>query len=136
MCKGAGFGFMIPVAYTTFNHYFVEKRVIMMSVAQTLIGFGTMIYPILVQHLMDMYGFRGTMAIIAAINGHVILSMITMHPIEWNYKVVKVHLVEEGKPCNCQFCVLAHFTALSSYIFPFSGFFFLLFFSSYVFSRQ
>lgn len=62
---------MIPVAYTTFNAYFVKRRVVMMSTAQTLIGVGTMVYPILVQFLMNSYGFRGCMAILAAINGHV-----------------------------------------------------------------
>lgn len=90
---------MIPVAYTSFNHYFVNRRVVMMSVAQTLIGIGTMIYPILVQFLMDKYGFRGTMAVLAALNGHVIFGMVAMHPIKWHYKVIKIP-VEEEKPCN------------------------------------
>lgn len=90
---------MIPVAYTSFNHYFVKKRVVMMSVAQTLIGVGTMIYPILVQFLMDKYGFRGSMAILAAINGHAIVGMMAMHPIEWHYKVAKVPIDEE-KACK------------------------------------
>lgn len=96
---GAGFGFCIPVAYTTFNHYFVNKRVVMMSVAQSLIGIGTMVYPIIVQFLMDTYGFRGTMAVLAAINAHAILGMLVMHPIEWHYKYIKVP-VDELKPCK------------------------------------
>lgn len=74
----------------------------MMSVAQTLIGVGTMIYPILVQFLMDKYGFRGAMAILAAINGHAILGMMVMHPVEWHYKVTKVPIDEE-KPCKLSF---------------------------------
>lgn len=90
---------MIPVAYTTFNLYFVKRRVVMMSVAQTLIGVGTMFYPILVQFLMDKYGFRGTMAMIAAINGHAIFGMIVMHPLEWHYKVIKVP-IDEDIPCK------------------------------------
>ncbi|XP_031626281.1 uncharacterized protein LOC116342706 isoform X2 [Contarinia nasturtii] len=93
--QGAGFGFMIPVAYTTFNLYFVNKRVVMMSVAQSLIGVGTMLYPIMVQFFMDKYGFRGTMAMVAALNGHVIFGMIVMHPIEWHYKVYKVRIDED-----------------------------------------
>lgn len=96
---GAGFGFCIPVAYTTFNHYFVNKRVVMMSVAQSLIGIGTMVYPIIVQFLMDTYGFRGTMAILAAINAHAIFGMLVMHPIEWHYKYIKIP-VDELKPCK------------------------------------
>lgn len=90
---------MIPVAYTNFNLYFVTKRVVMMSAAQTLIGIGTMIYPILVQCLMETYGFRGTMAILAAINGHAIFGMLVMHPIEWHYKVVRIEC-DETKSCK------------------------------------
>lgn len=95
--SGAGFGFMIPVAYTTFNHYFVNKRVVMMSIAQTLIGVGTMIYPLMVRFLLDEYGFRGTMAIIAAINGHAIFGMLVMDDVKKHYKVIRIPM-DEIKP--------------------------------------
>lgn len=85
---------MIPVAYTTFNAYFVEKRVFMMSIAQSLIGVGTMGYPLIVQLFMDLYGFRGCMAMIAAINSHAIFGMIVMHPVKWHSKPVKVFIEE------------------------------------------
>lgn len=85
---------MIPVAYTSFNAYFVRRRVAMMSVAQTLIGVGSMIYPILMQFLIDKYGFRGSMAILAAINSHSIFGMIVMHPVEWHYKINKIPIDE------------------------------------------
>lgn len=98
-CVGAGFGFMIPCAYTTFNHYFVTKRVVMMSVAQSLIGIGTMIYPIMVQFLMDKYGYRGAMAVIAALNAHSIFGMLVMHDVKWHYKKIQVP-VEESDPCK------------------------------------
>lgn len=88
--QGAGFGLMIPVAYTTFNAYFVKRRVLMMSIAQALIGLGTMIYPILLQFLMDTYGFRGSVAIMAAINGHAVFGMLVMHPAHWHQKRVRV----------------------------------------------
>lgn len=88
--QGAGFGLMIPAAYTTFNAYFVEKRVMMMSIAQTLIGLGTMGYPIMVQTLMDLYGFRGCMAVIAAVNAHAILGMMVMHPVAWHMKEIRI----------------------------------------------
>lgn len=90
---------MVSVAYTTFNHYFVKKRVFMLSVAKSLMGFGVMVYPILAQALMEKYGFRGAMAMLAAINAHAILGMLVMHPVEWHYKVIKTPL-EETKPCK------------------------------------
>lgn len=69
----------------------------MMSVAQSLIGVGSMVYPIVVQFLMDTYGFRGAMAVMAAINAHAIFGMLVMHPIEWHYKYIKI-AVHESKP--------------------------------------
>ncbi len=85
---------MIPVGYTTFNDYFVKKRVFAMSVAQALKGVIITSHPILVKILMNEYGFRGTVAMIAAINAHSILGMILMHPIKWHYKIIKVPIVE------------------------------------------
>jgi MFS transporter, MCT family, solute carrier family 16 (monocarboxylic acid transporters), member 9 len=85
--QGAGFGFMIPVAYTTFNLYFVERRVVFMSISQTLIGLGTMVYPIVIQWLIEKYGFRGCLAVLAAINGNAIVGMMVMHPIEWHMRI-------------------------------------------------
>lgn len=66
---------------------------LMMSFAQTLIGFGTMVYPVIVHFLMENYGFRGMTLICAAINCHAIFGMLTMHPVEW-------HSVYETKPCK------------------------------------
>ncbi|XP_035892105.1 LOW QUALITY PROTEIN: monocarboxylate transporter 1 [Anopheles stephensi] len=88
--QGAGFGLMIPVSYTTFNAYFVEKRVVMMSVAQTLIGLGTMFYPIFIQRSMDAFGFRGCMAVLAAVNSHTLVAMLVMHPVRWHMRRVPV----------------------------------------------
>lgn len=94
---------MIPAAYTTFNAYFVEKRVMMMSISQTLIGLGTMIYPIMIQILMDTYGFRGCMAIVAAVNGHAILGMLMMHPVKWHMRTIKVHVEKEEESLACEY---------------------------------
>ncbi|XP_058058226.1 monocarboxylate transporter 7 [Anopheles bellator] len=88
--QGAGFGLMIPVSYTTFNAYFVEKRVVMMSIAQTLIGLGTMFYPIFIQRTMAAYGFRGCLAVLAAVNSHTLLAMLVMHPVDWHMRRVPV----------------------------------------------
>ncbi|XP_053680188.1 monocarboxylate transporter 7 [Anopheles nili] len=96
--QGAGFGLMIPVSYTTFNAYFVEKRVVMMSVAQTLIGLGTMFYPIFIQRSMDAFGFRGCMAVLAAVNSHTLLAMLVMHPVEWHMRLVPSSPLPELAP--------------------------------------
>lgn len=98
--SGLGLGLMIPVSYTTFNHYFVKKRIFAMSVAQALKGVIITSHPLLVKFLMNEYGFRGTVAMIAAINAHSILGMLAMHPIQWHYKIIKVPVVElEPRKC-------------------------------------
>lgn len=90
---------MISASYTTFNAYFVKKRIMMMSVAQSIFGLGTMAYPIFVQYFMNEYGYRGFMAIRAGVHGHVIFGMLVMHPVAWHMKKVKYEdelLVKEG----------------------------------------
>lgn len=91
---------MIPVSYTTFNAYFVEKRVLMMSIAQTLIGVGLVVFPQLIVRLIKYYGFRGCMMIMAGINAHTILGMMVMQPVEWHMKKVAVVEDQEMMPCK------------------------------------
>lgn len=98
---GFGLGLMLPVGYTTFNQYFVTKRVCMMSLTQAMKGIVVMVHPILVKNMMDWYGFRGTMAIFAAINMHAIFGMLVMHPVKWHYKMVKLPKFEL-KPCKLE----------------------------------
>lgn len=67
----------------------------MMGATQFLVGIGTMLYPIFVQFLMETYGFRGALAVIAACDAHAIFGMLVMHPIGWHYKTIKVPIEEE-----------------------------------------
>ncbi|XP_055370805.1 monocarboxylate transporter 7 [Condylostylus longicornis] len=90
LIQGAAFGLMIPVAYTSFNAYFVKRRVLMMNIAQTLIGIGTMVYPMAMRFLLDSFGFRGCLAILAAFNGHAIFGMMVMHPVDWHIKRIEI----------------------------------------------
>lgn len=70
-----------------------------MGIAQALKGVGIMSYPIMVQFFMDKYGFRGTMAVLAAINSHAILGMLAFQPVEWHQKLIKIPL-DEVEPRN------------------------------------
>lgn len=71
----------------------------MMSLAHTVSGVGIMAYPIVAQFLMESYGFRGAIAIVAAINSNAILGMLVMHPVEWHYKTVEIPF-EETNSCS------------------------------------
>lgn len=90
---------MLPVGYTVFNDYFIERRVLCMGISQAVKGLGIMIYPKLMQFLLNEYGFRRTIAILAAINAHAIFGMLVMHPVEWHYKWIEVP-IEEDEPRN------------------------------------
>lgn len=90
LLQGLAFGIVIPVCYSTFNLYFIKRRVMMMSIAQTLIGFGGMLYPILIRNLLDWYGFRGALLVLAAVNSHAFFGMLVMHPVEWHLRKVQI----------------------------------------------
>lgn len=84
MITGVGFGLVMPAMYTTFIKYFVKKRVMMMSLVGALQGIAAVGMPLFMEMLLKEYGFRGCMAILAALNLHVLLGTITLHPVEWH----------------------------------------------------
>lgn len=96
---GLAIGLMFTVGYTNFNHYFVKRRIFMMSATQVLKGVLATAYPIAVQFLMERYGFRGATVILAAIHAHTIFAMVVMHPVSWHYKEIKVP-IEESQSCE------------------------------------
>lgn len=63
----------------------------MMSLASTVMGLCFTMYPILAQLIKNAYGFRGCLALIAAINMHTLVGMLVMHPLEWHSKRVNVN---------------------------------------------
>lgn len=71
----------------------------MMSITQSFNGAMLMGYPLMVNYLMNRYSYRGALAIIAAINAHAVLGMLTMQPVEWHQKIIKVP-DEEALPCS------------------------------------
>ncbi|XP_049865097.1 monocarboxylate transporter 2-like isoform X2 [Pectinophora gossypiella] len=82
--RGAGFGVMIPVSFTAFNCYFTRKRTAMMSANQSMSSMASITFPMLVTFLLAEYGFRWTLALIMAMDLHLVLAMLLMHPVEWH----------------------------------------------------
>jgi hypothetical protein len=78
--QGIGLGLMIPAALTSFNNYFLRRRTFAMGVAQVITGIGSMILPIILQKFMQIYGFRGTQLIIAAISLHSLICAAVQIP--------------------------------------------------------
>lgn len=98
LIQGVGFGLILPTSYTTFNNYFVKNRVMWMGFAQALIGLGSMLYPIVMQRLLEWYGFRGCLLILASINAHAVLGMQLMQPVEWHMRRIPIDQEEQPQP--------------------------------------
>ncbi|CAH0669183.1 unnamed protein product [Spodoptera exigua] len=82
--RGAGFGMMIPVSFTAFNCYFTKKRTAMMSANQAMSSLASITFPMLVTFLLSEYGLRWTLALIMAVDLHLVFAMLVMHPVEWH----------------------------------------------------
>lgn len=84
--QGIGCGLVMPAMYTTFMLYFVKRRVMIMSMIGAIQCMAAVGLPVMIERLMHEFGFRGCMAILAALNLHVLLGMIALHPVEWHQK--------------------------------------------------
>ncbi|XP_053971487.1 uncharacterized protein LOC128872631 [Hylaeus volcanicus] len=84
--QGLGLGLIITICNTNFNAYFVKRRAPIMSVAQVIIGLGGIAYPVCIERLMRVYGFRGTALMTGAMSLNCIVGMTMMHPVEWHLK--------------------------------------------------
>jgi len=84
--QGIGLGLMVPAAFTSFNYYFVRRRTFAMAVTQMIIGVAAMVVPLMIQMLLEEYGFRGTQAIIAAFSLHAMLGMVVQQNVKYHAK--------------------------------------------------
>ncbi|OAD58324.1 Monocarboxylate transporter 7 [Eufriesea mexicana] len=84
--QGMGLGLIVTICNTNFNAYFVKKRAPVMSAAQVIIGLGGIAYPICIEKMMRLYGFRGTALMTGAMSLNCIVGMTMMHPVEWHAK--------------------------------------------------
>ncbi|KAM3968054.1 monocarboxylate transporter 1 [Aphomia sociella] len=99
--RGAGFGVMVPVSFTAFNCYFTKKRTTMMSANQTMSSMASITFPMLVTFLLSEYGFRWTLALIMAVDLHLLFAMLVMHPVEWHLVKSKEEVNEIERPLKC-----------------------------------
>ncbi|XP_058800838.1 monocarboxylate transporter 14-like isoform X2 [Phymastichus coffea] len=78
--QGIGMGLLFTICNTNFNAYFEKKRSMVMGVSQAIVGAGGIVYPILIEFMMEEYGFRGTSLIIGALSLNCIPAMALMKP--------------------------------------------------------
>lgn len=79
--KGIGFGILSTISFATFNEYFVKRRLLMMGIAQTFVGIGSMLLPLFIVKMKDMFGFRGCILVLTAVNCNMVVAMMVMKPV-------------------------------------------------------
>ncbi|TGZ54781.1 Monocarboxylate transporter 9, partial [Temnothorax longispinosus] len=57
--QGFGSGLIHTITNTVFNSYFVKKRAKVMYASQAIIALGGIVYPMLCERMVPLYGFRG-----------------------------------------------------------------------------
>lgn len=57
-----------------------------MSANQTMSSMASITFPILVTFLLSEYGFRWTLALVMAVDLHLLFAMLVMHPVEWHMR--------------------------------------------------
>lgn len=82
---------MMPASYSAFNFYFDKKKNLMMAIAQAVCVLVMMLWPAITDLLLDTYGFRGTVAIFAALSLNCIPAMAVLQPVEWHMRKRKIH---------------------------------------------
>lgn len=92
--KGMGFGIVLPVSFTFFNQYFVERRVFAIGLGKTLQSLIKTVCPMIIHYSMENYGFRGMLLIVSGIHAHFIAGMLLMQPVEKHYKEILVPIDE------------------------------------------
>lgn len=87
---------MLPAMFSAFNVYFIKRKNSMMGISQTIVAGISMGIPYICSLLMDKYGFQGTVVIISAISLHGVLAMITLQPVEWHMRKVRISSVDQS----------------------------------------
>ncbi|XP_070563214.1 monocarboxylate transporter 13-like [Ptychodera flava] len=93
------FFFMFPLpAYTMIQKYFEKRLSIAMGLALAGTGFGQLIFSLGTQMLLDKYGWRGTLIILAGVSLHFCVAGALMKPFVENTHVETTESSQEGSP--------------------------------------
>ncbi|CAG4954274.1 unnamed protein product [Colias eurytheme] len=100
--QNLGQGLMLNLSYTVLTQYFVQKRLFVISIAQTIVALATFITPILVKWVLDRYGSLWSLLLLSAVSLHNFVAVILMQPVAWHLKRVQVPENKENelKPFN------------------------------------
>ncbi|XP_070563218.1 monocarboxylate transporter 3-like isoform X2 [Ptychodera flava] len=93
------FYFMVPLpALAMISRYFEKRLSIAMGLALAGTGFGQLIFSLGTQVLLDTYGWRGTLIILAGVSLHFCVAGALMRPLMENTYVETTESSQEGSP--------------------------------------
>ena len=69
-CVGFGFGMAYIPSISIIGHYFVKRRSLAFGLSVSGCGFGTFIFPPLIRHFVDTYGWRSSLMLTGAVCLH------------------------------------------------------------------
>ncbi|CAF4796634.1 unnamed protein product [Pieris macdunnoughi] len=96
--QNIGYGLIFNISNTiTTNEYFVKKRILAISVTQTIVAFVAFIEPHIFKLTTEWYGHRGTLIIVCAISVHSFFAGVLMQPVAWHMKIEEIPYETEMK---------------------------------------
>lgn len=89
--NGIGVGLSTSAAFVALNHYFKYKRGQAVGLSMAGTALGMLIMPQLVRFLLDAYGFRGSVLVLASVALHSTFGAVLLQPAKW-------HMIDEVVP--------------------------------------
>ncbi|CAK1602345.1 unnamed protein product [Parnassius mnemosyne] len=92
-----GIGILYNISYSSINDYFVKRRLISLSLTQSVAAIVSFLSPQFVEITLEVYGYRGAYVLLAAINMQTFVAVSLMQPVDLHLKKVEVITVEENE---------------------------------------
>nr|XP_011452366.3 monocarboxylate transporter 9 [Crassostrea gigas] len=92
---GLGYGFLYVPSHTLSGLWFEQKRGLVTGVVTSGSSLGGVVFPFIIKNLIEMYGWRGSMFIIAAVNLQlfILAGLLRESPIQREWKRTKTRTV-------------------------------------------
>lgn len=88
--NGIGVGLATSAAFVALNHYFKHKRGQAVGLSMAGTAMGMLIMPQLVRVLLEAFGFRGAVIMLAGVAFHAIVGSVLLQPAKWHMKEEEV----------------------------------------------
>lgn len=88
--NGIGVGLSTSAAFVALNHYFKAKRGQAVGLSMAGTALGMLIMPQLVRLLLEEYGFRGAILLIAGVALNAAVGSVLLQPAKWHMKEEKI----------------------------------------------